>query len=87
MESFTPAKAMEYETNNGYIVLSTEACYGEWWHTVLYRHIWKEPGGPNSVIIHVLTRTGVEPTSPAALSSLLEFAATQLPAAIEKQTS
>ena len=49
------AQATEYEDEDGIIILSTLASYGSWWHTVLYRHIWQESGGPNSKIIHLYT--------------------------------
>jgi len=80
----------ELETSTGYIVLSQWAEHGSWWHTVLYRHIWQESGGPNSEIFHVCTAQGddgfgVFENTEHHLANLLEYAATQLQAAFERQ--
>ncbi len=79
------ANAREYETDDGYVVLSTQASDGEWWHTVLYhyKHTWPVRG---HTVIHVWTTEGGYPTQ-TLLENILEFAATQLPAAIERQVT
>lgn len=66
-------------------MLSTMAPQGNWWHTVLYRHIWQESGGPNSLMVHIVTAIGDEPTT-ALVDSLLESAAAKVAAAIEGGT-
>lgn len=68
-----------------YTVTSYVGPEGNWWHVVVYRHIWHTSGGRNSIMLHLTTTTGNEPTN-ALLTNLVEHASTLVQAAIERQT-
>ena len=75
----------ELETDDGYIVLSQFAPFGQWAHNVLYRYVWQTSSGPNSEIIPIMVAFSDDADLPTAeMQNMLEAARKATVAAIEK---